>query len=47
VIGAAGGAFEENLAVLFFDGEKGRGVRGVKRTVGGVAAASGMNVGEF
>jgi hypothetical protein len=47
MVGTAVGAFEEDLAVLFFYGENGRGVRRVKRTVGGVAAAAGINVGEF
>ena len=47
MVGAAGGTFEEYLAVLFFDGENGRGVRGVKGTVGGVATAFGFNIGEF
>jgi len=47
VVGAAVSAFKKDLAVLFFYGENGRGGRGVKRTIGGVAAASGVNVGEF
>ena len=47
VVGTANRAFEKNLAVLFFDGENGRGGRGVERAVGGVAAAFGLNVGEL
>ena len=46
VVGAAGGAFEEELAVLRGKTKYGRLV-GVKGTIGEIAAAAGPQVGEF
>jgi hypothetical protein len=46
MVGAAGGTFEEELAVLRGETKYGRLV-GVKGTIGEVAAAAGPQVGEF